>query len=204
MAKTTLKHKTALVLGADCPAGRAVALQLSREGCQVIIAGHDARRLSVLAELMRTKGATPVEAVLPREEDRIITELRPLRDAQGHIHFLINAMAAQEGPADDPGAPARDAAAAQRQTLALAESRGTLRLVTLWPDAAGDAPEAPADVFASLVRVAHLQTEHDASEEEVQVGAVVRAAAAADAIVHLLQCPPGACPVEVRLAPRVA
>ena len=202
MAKTTLKHKTALILGADCPAGRASALQLSREGCHVILAGHDSRRLSLLAELIRNKGGDPLEAVLSRDEDRITTELRHQRDTMGHLHFVINAIAAQEGPVDEPQRPFEDARICQRLTLDLSSGRGNVRLVTLWPDAAGTPPESPAGMFSCLIRVAHIQLEHDGAESEADDAVVVRAGAAADAVVHLLQCPPGACPVEVRVEPR--
>ncbi|CAN5230663.1 hypothetical protein BH09SUM1_BH09SUM1_11870 [soil metagenome] len=201
MAKTTVKHKTAAILGADCPAGRAIALQLVREGCHVVLVGYDEQKLTLLSELIQNKAGDSLQAVLPRDGDADIAALlRPSRDQQGHFHFIINAVAAAEGPSDDPGAPARAARAAIAGVLALVEGKGNVRFITLWPDFAGAAPDMPKEQWHSLIRVDKIQMESEHTNDDAQM---VRAAAAADTIIHLLQSSPGACPFEVRIEPRV-
>ena len=203
MARTVLKHKTALILGAESPAGRAVALQLSREGALVVLAGHDARRLQLLAELIKAKGGSPAIAELSQDRNRNIAALLEARDESGnHYHFLINALASVEPPADMPGHSHQLAHEIAEQVLALIDGKGSVRVVTIWPgEGPGPAPHLPPDYWHSVVRMANLEMAHDEAAP-VHDPLMVKAAGAADALVYLLSCPPSACPVEVRLEPR--
>lgn len=195
-----LRGKTALVLGAEFPAGRAVALQLSRSGCRVIISGHDLRKLQLLDQLLTAKGGNPIVAVLPGEAAKDLSILREARDECGHLHYVVNSLSvAGESPQAHhaAGKKAHDAWGVVQQ---LVTGRGSARFLTLWLDAAGKPPEFPNAWWHSLVRVTAIQTEAD--EEHALGDAKVRCAGAADTICELLLCPGSACPVEVKLEPR--
>lgn len=201
MARTTLKGKTSLVLGADSPVGRSIALQLSREGSRVVLAGFDPRKLGLLYELIRAKGGESYRAFLADDAEGTATALKDARDNLGnHFHFIVNALATTEGPSDDPGIGARRAVTAAAVVLQLTEGKGSVRQLTVWPDDAGTPPVIEVNIWHSLVRVERLESEHDEATDADSI--VVRAAGAADTAIYLLSCPPSACPVEVRLAPR--
>ena len=202
MARTILKTKTALIYGADCPAGRAVALQLSREGARVVIAGYDQRRLQLLKDLIVTKGGDPHLAVLTPDEDRVLTILREARELMGnHYHLLINCMAAVEGPVDNPDEPIEIGRHAYDLLMQLVSNRGAVRLATLWPDDAGAPPKVDKKLWHCLIRTKKVEMSRDEVLGSIPAD-MVKAGGAADAIVFLLSCPPSACPVEVRLEPR--
>ena len=202
MARTTLKGKTSLVLGADSPVGRAISLQLSREGSRVVLAGFDPQKLGLLYELLRAKGGEAFRAFLSDDAERSIVALKESRDNLGnHFHFIVNALAATEGPSDDPGLGARRAVVAGEFLVQLTEGKGSLRQLTIWPDEAGTPPNMEVGTWHSLVRINRLESEHDEATATPD-STVVRAAGAADTVICILSCPPSACPVEVRLAPR--
>jgi NAD(P)-dependent dehydrogenase (short-subunit alcohol dehydrogenase family) len=54
----TLEHKTALVTGATSGIGRAIALELAREGADVIVAGRDASRGAETVAAIQSNGGT--------------------------------------------------------------------------------------------------------------------------------------------------
>ncbi|MCC6547960.1 hypothetical protein IT570_12410 [Candidatus Sumerlaeota bacterium] len=195
-----LRGKTALVLGAEFPAGRAVALQLSRSGCRVIISGHDLRKLQLIDQLLTAKGGNPVVAVLPGDPAKDLGILREARDHCGHLHFVVNALSVVGDSTHEHHVAGKRAHAAWDVVLQLVTGRGAVRFLTLWLEAAGKPPEFPATCWHSLVRVSAIQTE---SDNEASMGdAKVRCAGAADTICELLLCPGSACPVEVKLEPR--
>ncbi len=198
MTKGQFRQKTALILGADTPAGRSVALKFSRLGSHVVISGFDEDSLELLARLIRDKGGDPVIALLPEDRDGITAELREKRSLFGHYHAIVNATAASSYHGD-----ARRDAIDRSHLLAdlvrgLASGRGSLRFFTIWPDDAGEEPQIPPPFWHSLIRVSRVAGMDTGTEEETEV----RPAAVAEALAALLQCDPSACPVEVRLEPR--
>lgn len=54
----TLEHKTALVTGARSGIGRAIALELAREGADVIVSGRDASRGAETVAAIESNGGT--------------------------------------------------------------------------------------------------------------------------------------------------
>lgn len=190
--KTTTKDKVALVLGADGPVGRAVALQLSRIGCRIIAAGGHGKQLAQLAELILAKKGIAAEAVLPHEPAELVATLRAVRETVGHFHFIVNALEAS-GPADEHSAAPADVVEALVNVIT---GRGAVRFATV-VNGRVKAQPLPANAWQAVIHIAGLAHEEDASP-----GESVKPAAVADVVVNLLQCPEGACPLEVRLAPR--
>lgn len=202
MARTIMKNKTALVYGADGPAGRAIALQISRENCRVVLAGFDSRGLELVAELIKSKGGDPHVVPLAEKWERSAELLREARDSMGnHYHFVVNAMAVQEGPADDPNLFVRHACDGYANLSQLLTNKGTVRLATVWPDDAGKPPDTGKAQWHCLVRIGGLEGPGGGKGKGAP-GTAMRAGGLADAVVFLLCCPPSACPVEVRLEPR--
>lgn len=201
MSRTTLKNKTALVLGADTIVGRAISLQLSREGARTILAGHAHDKLEVLSELIIAKGGSPTAIDLSQGEEISTDSIRDARDANGHVHIIVNAMAAVESPPEDPGQGPRRAMEFSVALAPILKGRGQLRQITIWPFMAG-MPDDRLDIASwhSLVRMKEVQIHPEGST--VMEPDAVKAAAVADVVVALLQCPPGACPTEVTLNPR--
>ncbi|MCC5877892.1 MAG: hypothetical protein JJU11_16865 [Candidatus Sumerlaeia bacterium] len=201
MTRTTLKNKTALVLGADTIVGRAISLQLSREGARTILAGYAHDKLEVLSELIIAKGGSPTIIDHSQGDEVAVDAIRGARDANGHVHIIVNAMAAIESPIDDPGQGARRAMELAVSLAPTLKGRGQLRQITIWPFFAG-MPDDRLDIadWHSLVRMKEVQIHPEGST--VPEPEAVKAAAVADVVVALLQCPPGACPTEVTLNPR--
>jgi NAD(P)-dependent dehydrogenase (short-subunit alcohol dehydrogenase family) len=83
----SLSGRTALVTGATSGIGRAAAIQLGREGAEVIVHGRDAKRgEQVVAEIAQASGkARFVAADL---SDPI--EIRRLADEAGEVDVLVN------------------------------------------------------------------------------------------------------------------
>jgi hypothetical protein len=197
MSKPSPRHRTALVLGCESPAGRAIALTLSRNGCRVVVSGDDAAKLKVLSDLIEAKKGDPLLTALPKDPARVVPVLRAARETMGHYHFVVNALATVEPPVDDPQAAYRRAATLHEHVLQLTEGRGTVRFLTLWPDDAGPAPLVPIPNWHCVVRYDRIQM-----ESEEQEPTAIRAGGAADTVALLLGAPASACPAEVRLAIR--
>jgi NAD(P)-dependent dehydrogenase (short-subunit alcohol dehydrogenase family) len=199
MSKPSPRHKTALVLGADSPVGRSIALTLSRDGCHVVLAGYHADRLKILADLIEAKKGDPLVAVIPREAERIVPVLRAARETMGHYHFIINALATLEPPADQPQFNVERAVDLHARAWEVIEGRGTVRFLLLWPDEAkAPLPTLPEPKqWFSVIRYDRIQMETEAADPEA-----IRAAGAADTVSLLINAPASACPVEVRLAIR--
>jgi NAD(P)-dependent dehydrogenase (short-subunit alcohol dehydrogenase family) len=82
-----LQNQKALVTGATCGIGRAVALQLARQGAEVLVHGRDAQRGAQTAEAIATAGgrARFVAADLSDPAD-----LQRLVDSVGEVDVLVN------------------------------------------------------------------------------------------------------------------
>lgn len=199
MTTRAVRHRVALILGADNPVGRACALQFSRSGAGVLIAGFNRHKLALLGRLIEDKKGDPLEAAITMDHDKSLSNLVTQRDAFGHVHYIVNA-AAFDGEAEGEGQnPLARAHHCHELAKSLAAGRGAVRFITIWPDDAGDPPHHAAEAWHSLVRVDTVEAE---GSGEAAPGDTVRAAAVGDTLVHLSNCPPGCCPVEVRLAAR--
>lgn len=192
--KDLFANKTALILGADSPLGRAAALQLSRAGCAVVLAARNARSLEEVARFVYEKGGVPHEVLLPGgTAAQMSGALRERRDQLGHYHFAINALAFPGAGSTDE---ARAAAAAANEALFdLAAGRGAARFATLWPVDLPAPAALPGGGWHCLVRISGVGS----SEEDTPHP---KPASVADSVMGLFRCPPGACPVEVQLSPR--
>ncbi|MBI1293015.1 hypothetical protein GC173_17540 [bacterium] len=199
MSKPNTRHRTALVLGADNPAGRSIAMMFSRTGANVVLAGYDADKLKILADLIEAKKGDPLVTVIPREKDRIIPVLRAARETMGHYHYVVNALAASDPPSDQPQAWVETASQLQKHVWEVVEGRGSVRFLILWPDNAHlPVPAVPDErLWHCAVRYDRIQL-----ESEDNAGDAMRAAGVADTVGQLLASPASACPVEVRIAIR--
>jgi NAD(P)-dependent dehydrogenase (short-subunit alcohol dehydrogenase family) len=196
MSKSPLRNKVALILGADSLVGRAASLQLSREGARVLIVAGNAQRLALLTDLLLAKGGAPT--AIPLTPD--MADLREaLREGTNHVHYLLNCLTGLEPAADDPTGAARESIAHGAAVHRILAAQKTLREVLLWPDdCLAEPPAPPPGRWRCLVSMAKLQRHPEgAPTDEADA---LRAAAVADAIIQLLQCPPAAFPQTVRLA----
>jgi len=190
MSKTVLKHKVALILGADLPAGRAAALQLARAGVRVVAAGLKVEQLEELVGLIVLKHGDALTAPLPKDLEKVATSLRVARETVGHFHFILNAL-----PSNSESRKRSEDVF--KVVLDHIRGRGGARLATVWPDDAGQWTPPAEELWHSLVRVKAISANSETADEES-----VRASALGDALVQVFQCPPAACPVEIRLEPR--
>ncbi|HTF54062.1 MAG TPA: SDR family oxidoreductase [Pseudonocardia sp.] len=86
-AQQSLRGRTALVTGATSGIGRATAIQLAREGAEVIVHGRDASRgEQVVAEIAGALGK--VRFIAADLSDP--TEIRRLADEAGEVDVLVN------------------------------------------------------------------------------------------------------------------
>jgi NAD(P)-dependent dehydrogenase (short-subunit alcohol dehydrogenase family) len=82
-----LDNERALVTGATSGIGRAIAIQLAREGADVIVHGRDARRgASVVQEIHQAHGTARFVAADLTDA----TEVRRLADDVGAVDILVN------------------------------------------------------------------------------------------------------------------
>lgn len=183
MARTILKDKSVLVLGADSAIGRAIALQFARSQSRVIAAGEDEAAVTQVCDLIVRKGGQAVELPIEGENEMVAAVLRTARDVVGHIHFVINPLAIVEGTAK--------ALAYHRALAPMLNERSFTRYAVLWPEGA-EWPRDPSE-WLTLVRAGSIGS---SGEDE---GTTLKPGAVADCLVSLLQCPPSACPVEVAL-----
>jgi NADP-dependent 3-hydroxy acid dehydrogenase YdfG len=87
-----LNSKTALVTGASSGIGRAIALNLAREGAHVFLTGRDAERLEEAARTIRREnGVASVEAFDLRESDRLQTFVATAAKETGRLDIMVNA-----------------------------------------------------------------------------------------------------------------
>jgi NAD(P)-dependent dehydrogenase (short-subunit alcohol dehydrogenase family) len=83
----SLRGRAALVTGATSGIGRAAAIQLSREGAEVIVHGRDPERgQQVVAEIARALGKARFIAADLSDP----TEVRRLADEAGEVDVLVN------------------------------------------------------------------------------------------------------------------
>lgn len=200
MAKTVFREKTALVLGADAPVGRSVALQLSRLGCRVVLAGFDGPAIREVAEFLTAKSGKPLECLLDAENPNLLPSLLEARGTVKHFHFAVNAIAAS--PNSFPGSfagmpPLEVALKAEQGLMELQQGKGAMRLLTIVPQRADLTSPRGEPSWYSLVRLGSELASPGAEESDG-----IKPAAIADSVVWLLSCPPGGCPVEVTLQPR--
>ncbi|MDX2176857.1 MAG: hypothetical protein SF028_10340 [Candidatus Sumerlaeia bacterium] len=187
MARTILKDKTALVAGADNPAGRAAALQFARAGMRILLVGDDEQAVVRLADAIIKKDGEAAELPLARNEAELAAELRAARDAIGHVHVAVNCYAFSAGE----GSP-EWALAFQRVLEPLLAERSFTRHLLVMPHGA-DAPDTPEGVWRCVVQPG-APVAAEGSEG-------LRAGALADALVFLAQIPPSARPTRVLLDP---
>jgi NAD(P)-dependent dehydrogenase (short-subunit alcohol dehydrogenase family) len=86
MAERTLESKVALVIGESTGIARAVALELSQAGAEVVVTGHEDRLRETAAQ---HSGITGVVAAVTRLPDAVTT-LEELRCRHGRLDILVN------------------------------------------------------------------------------------------------------------------
>mgnify|MGYP005864758251 CR=1 FL=1 len=187
MARTILKDKTALVAGADNPAGRAAALQFARIGMRILLVGDDAKALEKLADLIVKKDGEAAELPLERNGEELAAELRAARDAIGHIHVAVNCYAL-----GDAEGSLEWALAFQGILESLLAERSFTRHLLALPHGVA-VPEVPEGAWRCVVE-AGAPVAAEGSDG-------LRAGALADAMVFLAQIPPSARPTRVLLDP---
>ena len=183
MARTILEGKSCLVTGADHAIGRAAALQFSRTGLRVAMLGDDTIALGDTVRLLASKGGDATWAELPESLREIASTLREERDRTGHFHVVVNASAfvGEKGP--------ETARALHEAATGILGERGFTRYILLWP-----VTQAPPDWIGAANWVCLVLVPTDESAP--------KPAAIADTLVFLAQCPPSACPAEVKLIAR--
>lgn len=88
----TLNNKTAIVTGASSGIGRAVALNLARDGAHVFLTGRDAERLEAAARTIRQEGGlASIEAFDLRESDRLQIFVATAAKETGRLNIMVNA-----------------------------------------------------------------------------------------------------------------
>jgi len=87
-----LENKTAIVTGASSGIGRAIALNLARDGAYVFLTGRDAGRLGEAARTIRREGGlASFEAFDLRESDRLQTFVATTVKDTGRLDIMVNA-----------------------------------------------------------------------------------------------------------------
>jgi NADP-dependent 3-hydroxy acid dehydrogenase YdfG len=87
-----LNNKTAIVTGASSGIGRAIALNLGRDGAHVFLTGRDAERLEEAASTIRREGGLAcTEAFDLRESDRLQTFVTTTAKEKGRLDIMVNA-----------------------------------------------------------------------------------------------------------------
>lgn len=91
----TLTDKIALVTGASYGIGRAVAIGLARQGCDVVLTARTAEELERTADRVREAGrqAVVVPADILRKDD-VMTLVRRIEETFGRLHILVHCASA--------------------------------------------------------------------------------------------------------------
>ncbi len=201
MAKTIIEGRNVLVVGIDNALGRACAQQLSRAKCRVILAARDEEKLETLSTQLIKKGGDPVILVLPEDNADWSDLVRKARDLVGHVHLVVNTAGFCYENDADRAAAEQDAAALDRACAEHLFEHGPLKLLTfLHEDSPIPAPIAPDAWHGYVVLGPHQRLDTQAINELDATGTFhLRAGAAADAVVCLLQLPPSARPATIRL-----
>ena len=95
----SLKNKTGIVIGASRGIGKAIALELSREGVDLVIVARHASALTASAEqIARETGrkVIPMTADVTNRE-QVETSVVAAANALGGLHFLVNSGALPGG-----------------------------------------------------------------------------------------------------------
>jgi 3-oxoacyl-[acyl-carrier protein] reductase len=86
-----LQGKTALVTGSSRGIGRAIALTLAAEGCDVTVTGRDAQALNEVADAIRAKGRRAVAVVADLRQDGAPEALiDKAKNEFGGLDILVN------------------------------------------------------------------------------------------------------------------
>jgi NADP-dependent 3-hydroxy acid dehydrogenase YdfG len=87
-----LNNKTAIVTGASSGIGRAIALNLARDGAHVFLTGRDAERLEGAARTIgREGGLASVEAFDLHNSDRLQNFIATTAKNKGRLDIMVNA-----------------------------------------------------------------------------------------------------------------
>lgn len=198
MPKTAFRDKTALILGADSPVGRAAALQLSRLGCRTVLAGFDKQQIRELTEFIVTKSGKPLDCILPTAREGLLEVLLEARNAVKHFHYVVNVLPLRDWEIPEGfSAPEELAMYAEAQVVELQSGKGAFRVLTVLPRDSTLRPGRDVPLWYSAVRLGDKLAPAGAGD-----GEGVKPAAVGDTIAWLLSCPPGGCPVEVLLERR--
>lgn len=89
-----LTDRIAFVAGASSGLGRAAAVELAREGCQVALCSRDDERITAAAEYVSTEADVPSERVLPlvcdvTDEAAVREAVQETVDTFGGLHVLV-------------------------------------------------------------------------------------------------------------------
>ena len=92
MRMPLLYNKTAIVTGASSGIGRAIALNLARDGAHVFLTGRDAQRLEGAARTIgREGGLASIEAFDLHDSDRLQNFIATTAKKKGRLDILVNA-----------------------------------------------------------------------------------------------------------------
>jgi NADP-dependent 3-hydroxy acid dehydrogenase YdfG len=92
MKTPLLYNKTAIVTGASSGIGRAIALNLARDGAHVFLTGRDAQRLEGAARTIgREGGLASIEAFDLHDSDRLQNFIATTAKKKGRLDIMVNA-----------------------------------------------------------------------------------------------------------------
>ncbi len=192
MTKLNLREAIALVLGCETGVGRSAALQLARAGARVILAGFGEGSLQALEREIVEKRGTAIHAWLGGGSEAAATVLRERREVFGHVHLVVETLTVGE-----KGCGLGQAREALEAVAGAIRGRGALRIVSVVETAPAVAEEVFGGAWLSVIETGPL-----AEGPLKDLAENPKPAAVAETALWLLQCPPGACPLRVRVEPR--